>query len=438
MENTVITGALPAASDADGDTLAYSLVSPVTGLVLNPNGTFSYTPAANFHGSVGFQYVAKDPSGASSAAQTFAITVNSSNKAPASLDLTGNKIVSENVAIGTVVGALLATDPDGDALTYTLTDNAGGLFKIDGNTIVTAQAIDYEALASKNGTITVEARDPENLAITKSFIIAVADVNEPASILSLSKASVREDVAVGTTVGTFTAVDPENGELSYLLTDSAGGLFKLDGTTLVTAKALDYDKVQSDTVTLEVTDPGGLKTSQVFTISISDVMETTVGSNASQIIKGGAGADKIDGKGGNDTLYGLGGNDLLYGGAGNDKLYGGLGSDKLFGGTGNDTFVFNTKLGADNVDTIDDFSVSQDVIWLDDDIFSKVGKVGDLSGAAFYAGKAAHDATDRIIYDKPTGKLFYDADGNGKGQAIQIALLDKGLALTAHHFDIIA
>jgi cysteinyl-tRNA synthetase len=191
-------------------------------------------------------------------------------------------------------------------------------------------------------------------------------------------------------------------------------------------------------VTLEVTDSGGLKTSQVFTISISDVMETTVGSNASQTIKGGAGADKIDGKGGNDTLYGLGGNDLLYGGVGNDKLYGGLGNDKLFGGTGNDTFVFNTKLGSDNVDTIDDFSVSQDVIWLDDDIFSKVGKVGDLSGAAFYAGKAAHDATDRIIYDKSTGKLFYDADGNGKGQAIQFALLDKGLALTAHHFDIIA
>ncbi|WP_180355838.1 hypothetical protein [Aliirhizobium smilacinae] len=68
---------------------------------------------------------------------------------------------------------------------------------------------------------------------------------------------------------------------------------------------------------------------------------------------------------------------------------------------------------------------------------TKAGKVGDLSSAAFYAGTAAHDSSDRIIYDKSSGKLFYDADGKGGAAAIQFAQLQKGLSITASDFDII-
>ena len=139
----------------------------------------------------------------------------------------------------------------------------------------------------------------------------------------------------------------------------------------------------------------------------------------------------------NDKLVGGDGNDKIFGHGGNDVLRGGKGNDEIFGGTGKDTFVFDTKLGSD-VDTISDFTLKDDKIWLDDDIFTKVGKVGNLSNDAFYAGTKSHDATDRVIYDKTTGKLWYDADGSGKGAAIQFALLDTGLALNATHFDIIA
>jgi Ca2+-binding RTX toxin-like protein len=155
-------------------------------------------------------------------------------------------------------------------------------------------------------------------------------------------------------------------------------------------------------------------------------------------ITGSKFADTIYGGKGNDTLKGGAGNDVLKGDAGNDTLYGGLGKDVLTGGAGKDTFVFDTKLGATNVDTITDFSVKDDRIVLDDDIFKKIGKVGDLSAAAFHIGTKAHDASDRIIYDNKSGKLWYDADGNGKGAAVQFATLDHGLKLTAAHFDIIA
>jgi Ca2+-binding RTX toxin-like protein len=149
-------------------------------------------------------------------------------------------------------------------------------------------------------------------------------------------------------------------------------------------------------------------------------------------------ANVLTGNGAANILKGADGNDTLKGGAGDDRLYGGLGRDLLVGGSGKDTFVFDTRLGTTNIDTIDDFSVRDDTIFLDDDIFTRAGKIGDLSAKAFYIGSQAHAETDRIIYDSKTGRLWYDADGSGKGTAIQFATLDAGLKMTAADFDIIA
>ncbi|WP_438754529.1 beta strand repeat-containing protein [Pararhizobium sp. O133] len=152
----------------------------------------------------------------------------------------------------------------------------------------------------------------------------------------------------------------------------------------------------------------------------------------------GGGAINGTGNGLGNTITGNTGKNTLSGGAGNDTLSGGLGIDRLIGGTGDDTFVFNTKLGSTNIDVIDDFVVVDDRMVLDDDIFTKVGSVGDLATAAFYIGAKAHDTNDRIIYDQTTGKLWYDADGSNSGVAVQFALLDKVLKMTAADFDIIA
>jgi serralysin len=132
-------------------------------------------------------------------------------------------------------------------------------------------------------------------------------------------------------------------------------------------------------------------------------------------------------------LSGGDGADLLYGGDGVDRVDGGAGADFLEGGNGADTYVFSSALGGGNIDTIAGFNVVDDTIELSTAIFTGIG-IGVLGSNAFVIGAAAGDADDRIIYDSATGALYYDADGDGGGAAVQFATLATGLALTANDF----
>ena len=129
------------------------------------------------------------------------------------------------------------------------------------------------------------------------------------------------------------------------------------------------------------------------------------------------------------SINGLAGNDSITGAAGNDTLDGGSGNDTLFGGLGNDFFDFTTLLKAsNNVDTIADFR-SGDKIRLAKSVMTELQNTsGNLAENAFYVGTSARDLDDRIIYDKKSGKLLYDADGNKAGgvAAVQIALIGSG------------
>lgn len=146
----------------------------------------------------------------------------------------------------------------------------------------------------------------------------------------------------------------------------------------------------------------------------------------------------LNGNSAANVLSGSGGADVLRGADGNDRLNGGTGSDRMAGGAGNDKFLFDTALNANwNVDRIVDFSVVDDRIQLDDDIFTAVGAVGTLSASAFRTGTAAADADDRIIYDSATGRIYYDSDGNGSGAQVLFAQVVAGLALSNADFQIV-
>ncbi|WP_164760147.1 calcium-binding protein, partial [Mesorhizobium sp. M5C.F.Ca.IN.020.29.1.1] len=216
------------------------------------------------------------------------------------------------------------------------------------------------------------------------------------------------------------------------------------------------------------------------------------GNEFAQTIQGNAGANAINGLGGADTMIGYGGNDGYYidnagdkvieaigggrdsvatmvsyalaagsqvellaarypsattainltgnefaqtikGNAGANVINGGRGADTLTGNGGNDAFVFNTALGAGNIDRITDFNKLQDKLHIDNAIFAGLSS-GALTSAAFFAGAAAHDSSDRIIYNNSTGALSFDSDGIGGAVQTQFVTLSPGLSLTAAAF----
>src|SRR5262249_41013504 len=125
-------------------------------------------------------------------------------------------------------------------------------------------------------------------------------------------------------------------------------------------------------------------------------------------------------------------------GAGNDKVISGAGNDKLTGGAGSDLFVFNTRANAStNRDTITDFNHVQDTFQLENAVFTKLGSIGALKAAFFYNGAAAHDADDHVIYNRSTGALIYDSNGNAAGGAVAIATLQHKPILAANDFIVI-
>jgi Ca2+-binding RTX toxin-like protein len=118
-------------------------------------------------------------------------------------------------------------------------------------------------------------------------------------------------------------------------------------------------------------------------------------------------------------------------------MWGGACNDTLRGGDGNDAFVFDVKPHKSaNRDKIVDFDTAADTIWLDNAVFTKLGKGTEatpltIKKGFFISGDKAKAKDDYLIYSKPKGTLSYDADGSGSMyKPVEIASLTKGLALS--------
>ncbi|MGF9758365.1 hypothetical protein AAII07_24495 [Microvirga sp. 0TCS3.31] len=216
---------------------------------------------------------------------------------------------------------------------------------------------------------------------------------------------------------------------TYKLLDDAGGRFFIEGNQIKVQDSLrlDYEQAKSHQVTVQVTDDAGASFTTSLSIAVADV--------AAESLTGSAGSDVLKGGEGRDTFRGAAGNDTLWGGAGNDVLR---------GDAGKDIFVFAAKPNrTTNKDKILDFKVKDDSFWIDNAVFTKLGKAGSeakpaaLNKAFFTLGSKAKDKNDYIVYDKAKGVLYYDADGSGKGKAVEIATLSKKLGMTYKDFFIV-
>lgn len=180
-----------------------------------------------------------------------------------------------------------------------------------------------------------------------------------------------------------------------------------------------------------------LGTTAAVTFSLaSTANQNTRGSGTDALLAGHA-VENLTGGSAGDTLTGDANANLIDGAAGNDTLNGGLGADTLIGGAGKDFFVFNSKLGTGNIDTLVNYNVADDTIRLENNgIFTALTRTGTLAVTAFTTGSAASTAAHRIIYDAGSGALWYDSDGTGRTVPVQFASL-QGITGTLVNADFV-
>jgi VCBS repeat-containing protein len=275
-EDTAITGAV-VATDIDSTALTYVLDrGPTNGsVIVNANGSYSYTPNANFTGTDSFSVRVSDGLPESQLSDTtlasVVVTVNPANDAPTDISVS-NTSVNEVSSIGTVVGTATATDPDaGDTRTFSLVNNAGGRFAINpttGQITVASQAtnaLNFEAARSHN--IIIRVTDSTGLFYDETVTINVNDINESPSRLFFSSPfggiPVIENAANGTPIVTLGAEDPDAGAvLTFSLVNDAGGRFTINPTTgqitVANGALLDFDTQEFHVVRARVQDQFGL------------------------------------------------------------------------------------------------------------------------------------------------------------------------------------
>lgn len=155
---------------------------------------------------------------------------------------------------------------------------------------------------------------------------------------------------------------------------------------------------------------------------------------------------RFEGNANQQTFIGTSKADVFVGNGGNDTLTGGGGADKFVFGkvyeqvvTGSATTVqtyTNTAFNLTGVDTITDFTRGTDKLELHLDQYSNLASF-NASMLRVNATGTAQDANDYLVYNTTTKTLSYDADGNGSGAKVDIAILTGVNTLSTSDFIIV-
>ncbi|MBR8826408.1 MAG: VCBS repeat-containing protein [Gomphosphaeria aponina SAG 52.96 = DSM 107014] len=221
---------------------------------------------------------------------TAEITVNdvTSNQAPTDISIT-SQTVNENSATGTIVGNLASTDQNaGDIHTYSLVDNANypdnNFFQIDNvnKQLLTAASFNFESQNSYK--IKVETNDGKGGTYQKELIIAVNNINESPTNITLSASTIDENKPVGTVVGNLTTTDPDAGEThTYSLVDNANypdnSVFEILGNQIKTKASLNFEAKNSYKIKVQTNDGKGGTYQKELIISVNDIVENLAPTN---------------------------------------------------------------------------------------------------------------------------------------------------------------
>jgi large repetitive protein len=258
-------------TDVDGDALTVTgTTTPANGtVVVNGDGTITYTPIANYHGQDTFDYTISDGSLTSTA--TVTVTVSAVNDAPQTTN--DSKITNEDTP--TTISVLSNdTDVDGDAITVTgTTIPANGTVVVNGDGTIT-----YTQIANYHGQDTFDYTISDgSLTSTATVTITVTSVNDtPQAVNDI--ATTNEDTQ--TTISVLTNDTDMDGDALTVTTTTSpshgNAVVNADGTITYTPTANFHG---SDTFDYTISDGNGGTGIATVTITVVSVNNTPLAAN---------------------------------------------------------------------------------------------------------------------------------------------------------------
>jgi len=203
IEDTAV-GITLVATDVDLDTLTYSIVQqPSSGVLSGSPPSVTYTPNPNFSGNDSFTFRANDGSVDSNVA-TVSISVGATNDPPVAQNQNVN--TDEDTPVGIT---LVATDDDGDTLTYSIAQQPS-----NGVLSGAAPNVTYTPNAnfSGNDSFTFFANDGTVNSNTATVSISIGAINDPPVAQDQPGVTTDEDTPVGITL---VATDDDGDALTY-------------------------------------------------------------------------------------------------------------------------------------------------------------------------------------------------------------------------------
>ncbi|MDA5094651.1 Ig-like domain-containing protein [Aliiroseovarius sp. KMU-50] len=276
-----ISGVLANDTDADGNPLTATLLSDVSNgtLILNGDGSFNYTPDANFYGNDSFTYTLSDGNGGSSTA-TVTLTVNPVNDDPVAVDDSGFTTPFET-PIDITEATLLAndTDTENDPLSITAVGNASG-----GTVVLVSGVITFTPTAGYSGpaSFTYDIADGNGGTATATVSLTVGNNTPP--VANDDGYAVDEDtpLAVAAISGVLANDTDADGNplTATLLSDVSNGTLILngDGSFNYTPDANFYG---NDSFTYTLSDGNGGSSTATVTLAVSPVNDDPVATDDS-------------------------------------------------------------------------------------------------------------------------------------------------------------
>ena len=283
-----LTYSLKAHSDAPNDYKAFSIESTSISAQLKTKAALDYETQSAYKVTVG---VADDRSGVDTIAVTITVTdvaETQLNRAPVFAADSTTREIAENTASNQSIGTkIMATDPDGDPLTYSLKAHSDApndykAFSIESTSISaqlkTKAALDYETQSAYK--VIVEVSDSKGGTNTITVTITVTDVDEadealpnrpPAFASESTIRSIGETTIAGVKIGEpVSATDPDGDTLIYSLEGIDAASFKIVESTgqLKTKVVLDREIKPQYMVTVKVDDGDGGTDTITVTINI--------------------------------------------------------------------------------------------------------------------------------------------------------------------------